>query len=216
MDSRRHHEWEQDTQAYSSSQVQAILHECNISIEQENANGFLAFCPFHGNSHDPAFGINHQTGRWSCFNGACSQHGDLYDLLRKIKGLGYFQANRLIKKYEKAVSTTLDELLSEDSVPDFVEFPSEPLLRMHEDLWKSDRAREYLKSRRIRDDAIEYFNIGYSEKRDMIIFPMYCPDGMPVGFVARSLTGKDFRNTVGLPRSKTLWNFQKRMLPQVV
>jgi DNA primase len=35
------------------------------------------------------------------------------------------------------------------------------------------------------------------------------PEGVPVGFVGRSVEGKDFKNTPGLPKSKVLFNLHR-------
>jgi DNA primase len=51
--------------------------------------------------------------------------------------------------------------------------------------------------------------LGYSDKQDMITIPVHAPDGTPVGFVARSVVGKDFKNTPGLPKSKILFNLHR-------
>jgi len=38
---------------------------------------------------------------------------------------------------------------------------------------------------------------------------VHSPDGMPVGFVGRSIEGKEFKNTPGLPKAKTLFNLNR-------
>jgi DNA primase len=38
---------------------------------------------------------------------------------------------------------------------------------------------------------------------------MATPDGMTIGFVARTIEGKDFKNTPGLPKSKILFNLHR-------
>jgi DNA primase len=43
----------------------------------------------------------------------------------------------------------------------------------------------------------------------MLTIPVHAPDGMPVGFVGRSVEGKDFKNTPGLPKSKVLFNLHR-------
>ena len=53
------------------------------------------------------------------------------------------------------------------------------------------------------------FDLGYSEKQDMVTIPVASPDGVSVGFVGRSVEGKDFKNTPGLPKSKVLFNLHR-------
>jgi DNA primase len=43
----------------------------------------------------------------------------------------------------------------------------------------------------------------------MVTVPVHSPDGMPVGFVGRSIEGKEFKNTPGLPKAKTLFNLNR-------
>jgi DNA primase len=43
----------------------------------------------------------------------------------------------------------------------------------------------------------------------MVTIPITSPEGVYVGFVGRSVEGKEFKNTPGLPRSKTLFNISK-------
>jgi DNA primase len=43
----------------------------------------------------------------------------------------------------------------------------------------------------------------------MVTIPVHSPDGLPIGFVGRSIEGKEFKNTPGLPKSKTLFNLNR-------
>jgi DNA primase len=43
----------------------------------------------------------------------------------------------------------------------------------------------------------------------MITIPVASPDGVSVGFVGRSVEGKEFKNTPGLPKSKVLFNLHR-------
>jgi DNA primase len=43
----------------------------------------------------------------------------------------------------------------------------------------------------------------------MVTIPIHSPDAMPVGFVGRSVEGKEFKNTPGLPKSKVLFNLHR-------
>jgi DNA primase len=43
----------------------------------------------------------------------------------------------------------------------------------------------------------------------MVTIPVASPDGITVGFVGRSVDGKDFKNTPGLPKSKVLFNLHR-------
>jgi DNA primase len=42
-----------------------------------------------------------------------------------------------------------------------------------------------------------------------VIIPVHSPDGMCIGFVARTIEGKEFKNTPGLPKGKVLFNLHR-------
>ncbi len=43
----------------------------------------------------------------------------------------------------------------------------------------------------------------------MVTIPVQSPDGITIGFVARTIEGKEFKNTPGLPKSKILFNLHR-------
>jgi DNA primase len=67
----------------------------------------------------------------------------------------------------------------------------------------------YYSGRLITEASIRKFDLGYSEKQDMVTIPVASPDGVSVGFVGRSVEGKEFKNTPGLPKSKVLFNLHR-------
>jgi DNA primase len=67
----------------------------------------------------------------------------------------------------------------------------------------------YYSGRLINEASVRKFDLGYSEKQDMVTIPVASPDGVSVGFVGRSVEGKDFKNTPGLPKSKVLFNLHR-------
>lgn len=213
MDYRRNSEWEADSETYTQNQVEAVANYCDIEIVSETNTHFLAYCPFHNNTDSPAFALDKSNGLWTCFNPSCDNSGNLEGLLRKTKGLNYFEATKVIIKHKDSVVTPITERLAaiREEAPDFVEFPTEPVERMQQDLWAdpAHRAVYYLTSRGLSEETIKHFGIGYSSKRDMTIVPMHDPKGMLVGFIGRSVEGKSFKNTLNLPKSKTAWNFHR-------
>jgi 5S rRNA maturation endonuclease (ribonuclease M5) len=56
----------------------------------------------------------------------------------------------------------------------------------------------------------------YSDKQDMVTVPVYSHTGVCVGFVARSVEGKAFKNSTGLPRSKVLFNLNNCKFQDIV
>ena len=124
-------------------------------------------------------------------------------------GRKYFEAVRFIKSKEEEKDLEKEINRQLFIKPDFVEFDEFTLKRLNSQLLESNRATEYLKYRKIKEESFTKFMLGYSEKQDMITIPVHSPGGIPVGFVGRSIEGKDFKNTPGLPKSKTLFNLNR-------
>jgi DNA primase len=93
--------------------------------------------------------------------------------------------------------------------PDFVEFDEFTVKRLNTAALESPRAMRYFNGRLISETSVRKFALGYSEKRDMVTIPVHSPDGMCVGFVGRSIEGKEFKNSPKLPKSKTLFNLNR-------
>lgn len=210
---RRYDEWERDSEVYTQEQIEAIANYCDIEVVSETGTHFLAYCPFHTNNDSPAFALDKSKGLWTCFNPSCDSAGNLEGLLRELKGLNTFQAARIINKYKNTNTRPLEDRLSSirEKAPEFVEFPDAPVMRMRDNLWhrEGQRGLDYLKGRGFTEDTLAHFDIGYSQKKDMVIVPMHDPNGMMVGFVARSIEDKIFKNSLNLPKSKTAWNYHR-------
>lgn len=122
----------------------------------------------------------------------------------------FFEAARFIDQYQKddSVIDQIDKIL--DSEPEFKPFDNILIKRLNNQALESPRAIRYFEGRRITKDSMSKFSLGYSENQDMITVPISDPLGsMFVGFVARSIEGKDFKNTPGLPKSKVLFNLHR-------
>lgn len=121
----------------------------------------------------------------------------------------YFEAARFIKSKEKISNIAVDidrALVEEEKYKPFDELI---IKRLHNNLVSLDRPKEYFKYRKINQQSWTKFSLGYSEKQDMVTVPVHSPDGIVLGFVGRSIEGKDFKNTPGLPKSKTLFNLHR-------
>jgi len=130
-------------------------------------------------------------------------------MVMRTTNRNYFEASRLIHSkrddvdIERVVQETIDTSL------DYPEFDIETIERLHQNLLKDSRAKEYFYSRNINDNSFTEFKLGYSDKQDMVIVPVFDEFNRCLGFVARSVEGKSFKNSVGLPKSKVLFNLNK-------
>jgi DNA primase len=121
----------------------------------------------------------------------------------------YFEAARYIKskETESSIEQEIDKRLL--SKPAYKQFDQLVIKRLSSQALESPRAMTYLSGRQITNDSVRKFSLGYSEKQDMVTIPVASPDGMEVGFVGRSIEGKDFKNTPGLPKGKVLFNLHR-------
>jgi 5S rRNA maturation endonuclease (ribonuclease M5) len=126
-----------------------------------------------------------------------------------MTGRSYFEAVRYIKS--KEVETDLEAVVNKAlyAAPDFVQYDELLIKRLNKQALESPRAMSYFNGRRITEQSVIKFDLGFSEKQDSVIIPMQSPDGMTLGFVARTIEGKDFKNTPGLPKSKILFNLHR-------
>jgi DNA primase len=126
-----------------------------------------------------------------------------------MSGRTYFEAVRYIKS--KETEHDIEKLVNKTLVapPEFVPYDELILKRLHNQLLALDKPKNYLKYRKINSSSFTKFSLGYSEKQDSITIPMHSPDGMCLGFVARTIEGKDFKNTPGLPKGKILFNLHR-------
>jgi DNA primase len=192
---------------YSESQIRRSLLASGIDIVSEVDIDFIIFCPFHNNSRTPAGEIHKTNGMFYCF--ACQETKELTEVIMQASGRSYFEAARLIDS--KSDNKNLVEVLQEtlDKIVEFQEYDLSMIERLNENALNSRRAATYYKSRKITKDSVLKYKLGFSEKQDMVTIPVYSPDGLCLGFVGRSIEGKVFKNTPGLPKSKTLFNLQR-------
>jgi len=133
----------------------------------------------------------------------------LPSLIIKTSGRTYFEAVRFIKS--KETETDLSYQINQTLVekPDYVSYDELLIKRLNQQAVDSPRAIRYYEGRLINELSIKKFQLGFSEKQDMVTIPVHSPDGIVVGFVGRSVEGKEFKNTPGLPKSKVLFNLHR-------
>ena len=192
---------------YTPNQIKRVLSGSGLNVEKEAESEYIVFCPFHNNHRTPAGEINKYSGLFFCFS--CSKTSDLVELVMHCSGRSYFESVRFIKS--KEVETNIEADINKKLIPkdEWQEFDSSVVSRLYNNLILSDRAKSYFASRKIIAESLDKFMLGYSDKQDMVTVPVHSPEGILVGFVGRSVEGKDFKNTPGLPKSKLLFNLHR-------
>lgn len=124
-------------------------------------------------------------------------------------GRSYFEAARLIKSKESQSDLTDEIERKLVAEPEYKEFDKDVVDRLSTQAINSEVAVAYFDGRKISVDSINKFKLGFSEKQQMVTVPVHSPTGVLVGFVGRSIEGKTFKNTPGLPKSKILFNLHR-------
>jgi DNA primase len=199
---------------YTSEQIKRVLTGSGIDIENEVDTDYIIFCPFHGNYRTPAAEVDKQTGMFFCFS--CHYITDLIELIMHTSGRTYFESARFIKSKEGKYS--LEDEINKQLIEkqDYVPFDELLVRRLHQQAMESPRAMRYYAGRSIVEQSVVKFSLGYSEKRDMVTIPVHSPDGVCVGFVGRSVEGKEFKNSPKLPKSKILFNLHRIKASKIV
>ena len=192
---------------YSEEQIRRVLNGAGIDIEAEFGSDFIIFCPYHNNNRTPAGEVSKESGLFFCFG--CQTTKNLVELIMFTSNRTYFETVRYIasKQQENNIASLIDKTLYAPA--DFVQYDELLIKRLNNQALESPRAMRYFEGRSITKDSVIKFSLGYSEKQDSVIIPMATPDGMCIGFVARTIEGKDFKNTPGLPKSKILFNLSR-------
>ena len=192
---------------YSEEQIRRVLNGAGVEIEAEFGNDFIVFCPYHNNSRTPAGEVAKDSGLFFCFG--CQTTKGLEEFIMHMTNRTYFETVRYIKS--KETETNIESIVAKTmyAPPDFVQYDELLIKRLNNQALESPRAMRYYTGRSITEDSVKKFSLGFSEKQDMVTIPVHSPDGLTIGFVGRSVEGKEFKNTPGLPKSKVLFNLHR-------
>ncbi|HEU5011362.1 MAG TPA: DNA primase [Roseiflexaceae bacterium] len=126
---------------------------------------FLGFCPFHTNTRTPAFTVFPDTQSYHCFG--CKASGTVFDFLMQREGLEFREA---LERLAQRAGVQLQERTEEDEQQDqlrtrLLDINMAAAVFFHHMLVKSPRgapARDYVATRRIDDETVEAFQLGYA------------------------------------------------------
>jgi DNA primase len=192
---------------YTAEQVRRVLNGTGIDIEAEYGTDYIIFCPYHNNNRTPAGEVSKEHGMFFCFG--CQTTKTLIEFVMYTSNRTYFEAVRFIKSKEQ--DSSIEDSINKTLIkkPEFTQYDELLIKRLNNQALESPRAIRYFEGRKITKDSITKFNLGYSEKQDSVTIPIHSPDGMCIGFVARTIEVKEFKNTPGLPKGKVLFNLHR-------
>ena len=192
---------------YTEEQIRRVLNGAGVEIEAEFGNNFIVFCPYHNNTRTPAGEVSNESGLFFCFG--CQTTRGLEEFIMHMTGRTYFETVRYIKS--KETEADIEKVVNKAmyAAPDFVQYDELLIKRLNNQALESPRAMRYFEGRKVTRESVIKFSLGFSEKQDSVTIPMQSPDGMTIGFVARTIEGKEFKNTPGLPKGKILFNLHR-------
>jgi DNA primase len=145
-----------------------------VTLRKAGVN-YKGLCPFHDDK-TPSFMVSPSKQICKCF--ACGEGGTAINFLMKHEQITYPEALRwLAKKYNIEIEERelTDEEKKEQSDRESMLIVNEWAMGYFHDILKSDPdgiaiGKQYFRSRGIRDDIIEKFNLGYAvPKRDALV-----------------------------------------------
>ncbi|AOH42866.1 DNA primase [Anaerolineaceae bacterium oral taxon 439] len=155
------------------SQVEEIKNSVNIvDIVSETVRlrrtgkSYIGFCPFHANTHTPAFVVFPDSGTWRCF-GACAEGGDVVSFIMKRDGLDFHQAIELLAQRAgiKLEKFQRDGGVKKEKRARLQEMLERAATIYHEQLLRhpsGGEAREFVRRRGVTEETCASWKLGYA------------------------------------------------------
>lgn len=181
--------------------VKAELEKLGLHIARDDGNEYALNCPFHNNMNSPAFSINKKTGLWKCFNPECDQSGNLSRLSSRLGG--DYHIHREISDDEILALLAEEELTPEEDWNEAMERVS--IDYRSDDIDKLD----YLIKRGFHPMTLKHFEVGFSEKKGMLVIPARNEKYHLIGFIGRATDPNakpKYRYSKEFPRKGVLFN----------
>lgn len=142
-----------------------------LSLQKKGRN-YIALCPFHDDSH-PSMSISPEKQIYMCF--VCHNGGNVFTFLKNYLKISYIEA---VKMVATMGNVDISEYNLEKRVQP-VDQKLEPLYKMHDEANKiynhylntklALEAKEYLTSRKMTDEIINTFEIGYAPNNNVLL-----------------------------------------------
>ena len=137
-----------------------LISSCGVDVRRAGAD-YKACCPFH-HEKTPSFIIHPNQGYYHCFG--CGEKGNAFTFLMKREGLGFVEA---VKRLARQCGVAIEE--EEDPLAGM----RNRLYKLHAELAEffhrclkvakeAEAARAYLVRRKLTDEVVERFCIGYA------------------------------------------------------
>lgn len=139
-----------------------------VSLKRKGSN-YFGLCPFH-NEKSPSFSVSENKQIFHCFG--CGAGGDVIGFLKKVENIDFKDAIEILAERANITLPTIETSAEEqrkmqlqEKVFQINEFTAQ---YYHENLYKQTAkpAQEYVKKRRLDNNTLKKFQIGYSGNYD--------------------------------------------------
>lgn len=135
---------------------------------KRSGRNFFGLCPFH-NEKSPSFSVSPDKQIFHCFG--CGVGGNVFTFLTKIEGINFVEAVQTLAERANIQLPTLEN--SGDTAKELLKFKVLKVNEFtanyyHENLYKPESkiAQEYIKKRKLTNETLKSFQIGFSGKFD--------------------------------------------------
>jgi DNA primase len=137
-----------------------------LTLKKAGTN-LKANCPFH-QEKTPSFMVSPERQSFKCFG--CGEGGDIFTFIEKIEGLDFYNALKVLADRagvtlkRRSITYGQNEYKADRKTALFEinDLAMRVYHKILQDHLKAEAARKYLKKRKIGEEAIEEFNIGYA------------------------------------------------------
>ena len=135
---------------------------------KRSGRNYFGLCPFH-NEKSPSFSVSPEKQIFHCFG--CGIGGNVFTFLTKIEGINFVEAVQLLAERANIQLPTLENNM--DSAKEALKAKVYKVNEFtanyyHENLYKPESkiAQEYVKKRKLSNETLKSFQIGFSGKFD--------------------------------------------------
>ncbi len=133
---------------------------------RRSGRSYTGFCPFHPNTHTPAFAVFPDSGTWRCF-GQCNEGGDIFKFVMKREGWDFAETLRYLAERAGVTleSYTPEKKAAEDQYDRLRELLEEAVIFFQYHLLKTPAGQpaiDFLNRRGVKPETIQLFGLGYA------------------------------------------------------
>ena len=131
-----------------------------IKLQKAGSN-FKAPCPFH-NEKTPSFYVSPERQIWHCFG--CNAGGSIFDFVMQMDGVEFGEALKILANKAGIELQHFDASFKNERI-ELLNICEKSAKFFEKQLWESNsgkRALQYLKDRKVKEDIIKSFRLGYA------------------------------------------------------